>query len=324
MKSFLGNLYVRLLRGLRHRQRLRMIDALAEPGCSVLEIGAGNTPLRLSTILLDKYAASSEFHRSGSGEIAFRDRRPFILGDGNRLPFSDDAIDVVVCRHVIEHVDFPADFLSEIQRVGKKGYLETPSVFSELVSGGFGVQSRIRDGYSPRFSRMLSVLEHGPGSKGHKWYVVPIGNRVYFLPKTREIYPLYLVYGAYAKSLGRKYPAHRLPSVSYCTWTEKNPLASTILSESDTSHASESLEEKYDLQGQLEFLEGSRIETGLADAWGSIDAKDILRCPLCMEGSLERRTPARMRCRSCSSEYPVYGNVRVLLREVAAKGGETG
>jgi SAM-dependent methyltransferase len=39
----------------------------------------------------------------------------------NRLPFSDASFDVVNCRLVIEHVDFPAVVLNEFYRVLKPG-----------------------------------------------------------------------------------------------------------------------------------------------------------------------------------------------------------
>ncbi len=59
------------------------------------------------------------------------DARPFVVADGMALPFFDDAFDYVICRQVIEHAVDPARFLREISRVGRAGYIETPSDISE-------------------------------------------------------------------------------------------------------------------------------------------------------------------------------------------------
>lgn len=51
------------------------------------------------------------------------------------LPFSDNEFDFVYCRHVIEDMFNPFGLLNEMQRVGKRGYVETPSPMAELCRG---------------------------------------------------------------------------------------------------------------------------------------------------------------------------------------------
>lgn len=60
-----------------------------------------------------------------------------------RLPFEDKSFDFIYCRHVIEDMYNPFLLLSEMSRVGKAGYIETPSPSAEL---GRGV-----DGNSPPY-----------------------------------------------------------------------------------------------------------------------------------------------------------------------------
>ena len=53
----------------------------------------------------------------------------FVQGDGTRLPFQDEAFDLVLSHSVIEHVDSAENYLSECRRVLKPGgilFLQTP------------------------------------------------------------------------------------------------------------------------------------------------------------------------------------------------------
>lgn len=95
----------------------------------VLEIGSGSNPLIRSDILLDR--SIEPFQRAGK---LVRDR-PTVLADAQRLPFVDNSFDYVLALHLLEHLDDPSLSLEEIQRVGKRGYIETPSPFAEMIIG---------------------------------------------------------------------------------------------------------------------------------------------------------------------------------------------
>jgi hypothetical protein len=51
------------------------------------------------------------------------------------LPFADKSFDFVYCRHTVEDMHNPFLLCSEMQRVAKAGYVETPSPISELCRG---------------------------------------------------------------------------------------------------------------------------------------------------------------------------------------------
>ena len=51
------------------------------------------------------------------------------------LPFPDKYFDFIYCRHVVEDILYPFKFFPEMSRVGKAGYIETPSVLAELCRG---------------------------------------------------------------------------------------------------------------------------------------------------------------------------------------------
>lgn len=95
----------------------------------VLEIGSGHNPRRESHVLCDKFLFSDEQR----GAPLKRDR-PLVIADGHALPFRDKQFDYVICSHVLEHVQDPCLFLSEIVRVANRGYIETPSEINERLA----------------------------------------------------------------------------------------------------------------------------------------------------------------------------------------------
>jgi SAM-dependent methyltransferase len=96
----------------------------------VLDVGGGHNPHPRANVVVDKYT-DTNYHRSG--DIKVLKKQQFIAADGEHLPFKDKEFDYVICCHVLEHVDDPVQFLSEIFRVGKRGYIETPSLLGEYL-----------------------------------------------------------------------------------------------------------------------------------------------------------------------------------------------
>lgn len=52
-----------------------------------------------------------------------------------RLPFDDNEVDFLYCRHTLEDLLDPCHTLREIARVAKSGWIEVPSIVSELAFG---------------------------------------------------------------------------------------------------------------------------------------------------------------------------------------------
>jgi SAM-dependent methyltransferase len=103
-------------------------------GESVLEIGPGATPYFRSDIFLEKVFASESDLVAQSGNVGLlKTDKPVVTYDGNIFPFSDKEFDYVICSHVLEHVDNVDKFLNEVQRVGKKGYLEFPTIYYDYI-----------------------------------------------------------------------------------------------------------------------------------------------------------------------------------------------
>src|SRR5690349_8620896 len=86
--------------------------------------------------------------------------------DPEPLPFDDGHFDFVVCAHTLEDVRDPLQVCREMVRVGKAGYVETPSRLEEQI---YGLQ--------------------GPwtGWSHHRWLVEVTGNRVEFVFKPHVV-----------------------------------------------------------------------------------------------------------------------------------------
>jgi len=95
----------------------------------VLEVGSGGNPYARANVLLDAHENTRERHWAPL--IA---DRPTILGFVENLPFRDRAFDFVIASHVLEHSPDPANFLRELQRVARAGYLEVPDAFMERIN----------------------------------------------------------------------------------------------------------------------------------------------------------------------------------------------
>ena len=93
-----------------------------------LDIGSGSNPLMAAHILCDRFPKRTE-HRGGSPLLTYN--KPFVQCDAHFLPFKDKAFDFVHCCHVLEHSEDPKKVYKELKRVGKSGYIETPTLLQE-------------------------------------------------------------------------------------------------------------------------------------------------------------------------------------------------
>lgn len=133
----------------RFEHQTKFVSFDIAPGSIVLDIGSGGEPFPLATILSDRYPDSSP---SRFGPLA-HDDRPFLVLDVNHLPFRDKSVDFIYCAHVLEVLDDPAQACSELNRVGRRGYIEVPTFAKDVLFNQAHVQ---------------------------KWYVVKLNNTLYF------------------------------------------------------------------------------------------------------------------------------------------------
>jgi|GEM_PF-1465887 len=82
--------------------------------------------------------------------------------------FKDKEFDFVVCSHVLEDVRDPIFVCAQIQRVGKAGYIETPSQFRECAK--------------------VSANDVAAGWGHHRWLVEVEGGTIVFRPKMHWVH----------------------------------------------------------------------------------------------------------------------------------------
>jgi Methyltransferase domain len=128
----------------------------------VLDIGSGHRPHPDATHLVDLYLKDD----TERGKKLKRLGKYLIQADIEALPFKDNVFEYIYASHVLEHTGDPAEACSELMRVGKAGYIETPDPFYEQ---GYGYPKKER------------------GWSFHRWYVWLAPDRtVIFDKKTEE------------------------------------------------------------------------------------------------------------------------------------------
>jgi SAM-dependent methyltransferase len=115
---------------------MRLIEILPT-NHKVLDIGGWWQPFPRADYVVDAQPYSTR----NQGNTPFNTIERFtkdtwIIADVNsRLPFKDKEFDFVICSHVLEDIRDPINLLKEISRVGKEGYIETPSRMYESIKG---------------------------------------------------------------------------------------------------------------------------------------------------------------------------------------------
>ena len=116
----------------------------------VLEIGPGTVPFKRADAYVDFV------------DVEGLDKtKQFLKIDATtgKLPFADKSFDFIYCRHVLEDSWNPFLLCEEMSRVGKVGYLETPSPMAELGRGVDGTSPPYRGYHHHRWLIWTANLE---------------------------------------------------------------------------------------------------------------------------------------------------------------------
>ena len=102
---------------------------------SVLEVGCGEGSILywLSEWDFSKYLSGIEISESGVEILKrknIKNLKEVLLFDGYHIPYEDNHFDLVICSHVMEHVEHERVLLREIKRVSKYQIFEVPIDFS--------------------------------------------------------------------------------------------------------------------------------------------------------------------------------------------------
>ena len=107
----------------------RRIHCPVDKKALVLDVGSGGNPYPRANVLLDAYEDTVERYH-----LPLIKDRPLVYGVAEKMPFKDKAFDFVIASHILEHTADPEAFISELMRVGKAGYIETPDALFERLN----------------------------------------------------------------------------------------------------------------------------------------------------------------------------------------------
>lgn len=108
------------------------------PFRNMLEVGAGEGSILNWLSQWDFCSEMSCVEISESGIELIKSKQiknlgDILLFDGYKIPYPDDHFDLVICSHVLEHVEHERLLLREIKRVSKYQIFEVPIDFSFYV-----------------------------------------------------------------------------------------------------------------------------------------------------------------------------------------------
>lgn len=106
----------------------------------VLEVGPGHSPFKRANVAVDFVdvpGLSIPLHKCDLGS--------------EPLPFENKSFEFIFCRHTLEDMHSPFNLIKEMSRVGKAGYIETPSPIAELGRGVDGGSPPFRGYHHHRF-----------------------------------------------------------------------------------------------------------------------------------------------------------------------------
>jgi len=105
-----------------------------KPNDKVLEVGPGSNPYHRSDILLElRFSTEEEAYKQRGHTSPINTEKKIVYYDGGAFPFNENEFDYVICSHVLEHVEDVPFFISELQRIAPKGYLEFPTIYYDFI-----------------------------------------------------------------------------------------------------------------------------------------------------------------------------------------------
>ena len=258
----------------------------------VLDVGSGSNPFPRANVLCDRHPEPT-VHRHWTSLIT---DRPTVIADVTRLPFADRAFDVVVCSHVLEHVDDPAAAIEELQRVGRRGYIECPSASWEKVAGFPFHRWLVSD------DRGTLVFREKPGPdfdpELRQWFrdfLVRLGiDGTVWLQRRRL--------GAYVALVWRDEIPFRVIRRTESGWGGEPHPAGTPSPPEASAGGLGVTRRAIEVHGRRARFRSNRPPDALYA---------VLRCPRC--GSTLGSRQARLTCVRCGAEFPVGGEDRPLL-----------
>lgn len=253
----------------------------------VLEVGSGGNPYVRANVLLDAYEDTRERHWA-----PLVSDRPTVLGFVENLPFRDGAFDFVIASHVLEHSMQPENFLAELQRVARAGYIEVPDAFMERINPyrDHRLEITVRD------NRLVVRKKAG-------WQVDPELVELYEARAKRPITQMLMP--------ARPFDFH----VRYY-WSDRidfeivNPETNTHWQAAADTLRPPAVDSHWSFRTWLRKLVRLVVSQGRRNR--SIDLLPLLRCPVC-HGIDLKPAQARLTCSTCHTDFSLANGIPRML-----------
>jgi hypothetical protein len=130
----------------------RQITARLALGARVADVGGGAIPYERADVVIDVVPRPSGPVKCLDGTMRTFGPNEWMSLDANgRVPVADKTFDFVFSSHLLEDIRDPIAACREMQRIGRAGFIQTPSRACEAT---FGIQGTLF-----------------PGFMHHRWYV---------------------------------------------------------------------------------------------------------------------------------------------------------
>ena len=251
----------------------------------VLDVGSGGHPYARSDILMDRLTGGE--HRCNNGMII---DRPTVFGDALKMPFKDKSFDFIVASHILEHMSDPVKFISELERVGKAGYIETPNVI---------------------FERLIPY-------DIHCLEIASVNGTLHIYKKTRPVEDPFLgTIGLLNQDLKWKNFFHNSPDMFHVRhfWKEKinyfvhnKEVQSTWIEEINSNSTTNIIDKSFSIRGYSDWRGIAQIIVNKLHKYGrsrrlkNFQLNSILVCPEC-RGELVQKNLSYF-CQNCCLIYP--------------------
>src|SRR5258708_14351859 len=162
------------------RRNLPAVVEAAQNARTALDVGGWFQPLNAASHVLDiNPYETPRSHDALDPQNAERlPRDSWVVHDACKAPwpFPDQFFDFSFCSHLLEDVRDPLIVCAELQRVSRRGYIETPSRLREIF---------VKD----RFFGINRAVGHAPhiAFPQHRWYVEIDGNHWKFTVKDHMV-----------------------------------------------------------------------------------------------------------------------------------------
>jgi SAM-dependent methyltransferase len=156
----------------RYAYQQAHIHHVFAPGEQVLDVGSGDDPFPYATVVADRYLEPTQHRRTAVRTAG----KPLVRCDVQALPFAVGQFDYVFCSHVLEHVDDPLLACRELQRVGRAGFIETPTLMKDAL---FSWAKGMHKWHLHQVGDRLIFSEYGPreleGTRSLAWWRTVFG-----------------------------------------------------------------------------------------------------------------------------------------------------